>query len=159
MTANVVDWDAVYAACAPGLLAYLRRLSRDVETAEDLMQTTFQRAIAARGAPPTEEMRPWLYRIASNLVIDRARRAGLLRFVPFAETEEAPATADDATEAVRHALRTIAPQLAVTLVLRLHEGFSRAEVASLMGVSERTVKWRLERGRAAFAAAYRRDSE
>ncbi len=37
-------------------------------------------------------MRPWLYRIASNLVIDRARRAKLLRFVPFAGTEQAAAS-------------------------------------------------------------------
>jgi RNA polymerase sigma-70 factor (ECF subfamily) len=159
VTAEAVDWDAVYAACAPGLLAYLRRLCRDTETAEDLMQTTFQRAIAARAVPPAEQIRPWLYRIASNLVIDRARRAKLLRFVPFVGTEAATPRSDDATEAVRAALRAIAPELAVTLVLRLHEGFSRAEVAALTGVSERTVKWRLERGRAAFAAAYRRGAE
>jgi RNA polymerase sigma-70 factor (ECF subfamily) len=157
--AETVDWDAVYAACAPGLLAYLRRLSRDTETAEDLMQTTFQRAIAAKHTPPGHQIRPWLYRIASNLAIDQARRAKLMRFIPFAATEAASHRVDDASDAVRLALRAIAPELAVTLVLRLHEGFSRAEVASLTGVSERTVKWRLERGRAAFAAAYRRDAE
>ena len=123
------------------------------------MQTTFQRAISARTVPPADQVRPWLFRIASNLVIDRARRARLLRFVPFAGDEEAPRDRDDATEAVRGALRAIAPELGVTLVLRLHEGFSRAEVASLTGVSERTVKWRLERGRAEFAREYRRRTD
>lgn len=159
MTAEAVDWDAVYATHAPSLLAYLRRLSQDVETAEDLMQTTFQRAMTARSLPPLHEMRPWLYRVASNLVIDRARRAKLLRFIPFTGTEVAAGRDIDEVDAVREALRAIAPEQAIALVLRLHEGFSRAEIAAMTGVSERAVKLRLEQGRAAFAAAYRRATE
>lgn len=66
LAAPDIDWDAVYAACAPGLLACLQRLSRDVETAEDLMQTTFQRAVTARTVPPVDQLRPWLFRTASG---------------------------------------------------------------------------------------------
>ena len=153
---TAANWDAAYSTYAPALLRYLRRLSRDATSAEELMQETFVRAIQSARVPAEGELRPWLYRIASNLVIDRARRARLLRFVPFAGTEEAPTVERDAIEPVREALRAIAPELAVTLVLRLHEGFSRSEIARLTGVSERTVKLRLERGRAAFTAAYER---
>ena len=151
-----MDWDAVYARHAPALLGYLRRLTKDLEMAEDLMQTTFQRAITAKRVPDSAMLGPWLYRIATNLVIDRARRARRLQFVPFRGTERSPDVTPAGTEAVREALRAIAPELAVTLVLRLHESFSRADIATMTGVSERTVKWRLEQGRLAFAAAYAR---
>ena len=151
-----MDWDAVYARHAPALLGYLRRLTKDLEMAEDLMQTTFQRAITAKRVPDSAMLGPWLYRIATNLVIDRARRARRLQFVPFLGTERSPEVTPTGTEAVGEALRAIAPELAVTLVLRLHERFSRADIATMTGVGERTVKWRLERGRLAFAAAYAR---
>ena len=156
VTAGAVDWDAVYARHAPALLGYLRRLTRDLGTAEDLMQTTFQRAITAKRRPDDSTLGPWLYRIATNLFIDRARRARRLRFVRFLGTEQSPDVTPSGTEAVREALRAIAPDLAVTLVLRLHESFSRADIATMTRVSERTVKWRLEQGRIAFAAAYAR---
>jgi RNA polymerase sigma-70 factor (ECF subfamily) len=111
--------------------------------------------MAASGFPPESELRPWLYRIASNLAIDQLRRSRRLRFVPFVGTESAPDANNDEAEAVRSALRAIDPELAATLVLRLHEGFSRAEVASIRGVSERKVKSRLAEARIAFERAYR----
>ena len=138
----------------PALLTYLRRLSRDDETAEDLVQETFARAMAARRRPPDEELRPWLYRIATNLAIDRLRRSRLVRFVSLTRDLPSDAPADEA-EAVRAALRTMDHELAVVLVLRLHEGFSRAEIARMRGVSERAVKARLAEARVAFARAYR----
>jgi RNA polymerase sigma-70 factor (ECF subfamily) len=153
--ASPIDWSCAYAQLGPALLAYLRRLSRDSDAAEELVQETFARAMAASLVPPESELRPWLYRIASNLAIDRLRRARRLRFVPFLGTESAPDPNSDEAEAVRSALRAIDPELAATLVLRLHEGFSRAEVALIRGVSERKVKSRLADARIAFERAYR----
>ena len=150
-----LDWDAVYAAHAADLGRYLRRLVRDQETAADLVQETFVRAMSARRIPPAAEMRPWLFRIASNLAVSHLRRSrirGLLRLDPPADLS----TAIDEAEHVRLALRSIAPEQAVTLVLALHEGLSRREIARLLGIGEEAVKSRLARGRLNFAAAYRR---
>lgn len=152
-----MDWERAYVVHGPPLLRYLRRLARDGTTAEDLMQETFERA--ARSRPPSDEVRPWLYRIATNLAVDHLRRRRLLSFVPFSGAERDGRPAFDAeADAVRRALRAIPPDEAVALVLRLHEGFSRAEIAQLIGVSERTVKDRLERGRASFTRAYLREN-
>jgi RNA polymerase sigma-70 factor (ECF subfamily) len=159
VTAGAVDWDAVYARHAAALLGYLRRLTRDQETAEDLMHTTFQRAMVAKRVPDAMRLGPWLYRIATNLVIDRARRARRFQFLPFTGREVSPSESGADGVAVRIALRAIPAELAATLVLRLHEGFSRSEIAGMTGVSERTVKWRLEQGRIAFSAAYARAME
>jgi RNA polymerase sigma-70 factor (ECF subfamily) len=152
-----VDWERAYVLYAPAILRYLRRLSRDASNAEDLMQETFIRAERAARIPAVAELRPWLYRIATNLAIDQLRRSRRFAFLPFSGREvDERAAFDDGADAVRRALRAIPADEAVTLVLRLHEGYSRAEIARLMGVSERTVKDRLERGRASFARAYRR---
>lgn len=153
-----IDWEREYLTHAPALLRYLRRLAKDPTDAEDMLQETFERAARAVRTPSGTELRPWLYRISTNLAVDRARRHRLLAFIPFTgrELDDRPAF-DSKGDAVRRALRAIPPDEAATLVLRLHEGFSRSEIAQLMNVSERKVKDRLERGRENFAVAYRQE--
>lgn len=158
MTAQpAVDWDALYREHAPALLRYLRRLTRSSEEAEALMQDTFVRAIRARRRPDsTRDLRSWLYRLATNTAIDHLRRQRRWRFVPFGARDfESPAASDD-IELVRRALRAIKPDQATALVLRLHEGFGPSEIASMLGITETAVKFRLIRGRRAFIDAYTR---
>src|SRR5438105_4816065 len=150
------ECETLYAAHAGDLARYLRRLVRDPETAADLVQETFVRAMSARRVPEAEEkIRPWLFRIASNLAVSHLRRARLRALLRLDPAPPAPATLDEA-EHVRLALRSIPPEQAVTLVLALHQGLNRREVAALLGVSEEAIKSRLARGRLNFAAAYRR---
>ena len=122
------------------------------------MHDTFERALSAKTIPPDAELRPWLYRIATNLATDRLRRRRRVAFSPFSgkESDTKERSSED-HDLVRRALRAIPVDEAIALVLRLHEGFSRAEIAQLTRASERTVKDRLERGREHFAAAYRRE--
>src|SRR5688500_19899486 len=58
------------------LYSFLRRATRDEAAAEDLLQETFIRllTVVREGRPP-EQVGAWLYRVASNLVISRGRRA------------------------------------------------------------------------------------
>jgi RNA polymerase sigma-70 factor (ECF subfamily) len=156
---RAVDWDRAYALYAPVLLRYVRRMVADPDRAEELMQDTFERAARARNVPREHELRPWLYRIATNAVVDHLRRTRRFSFVPFSGGEVSPSPAFDAeADAVRRALRAISPEDAAVLVLRLHEGFSRQEIATLLAVSERAVKERLARARASFARAYRAET-
>ncbi len=154
---SATDWDLLYRAHAEGILRYCRRLSKNAELAEDLMQETFMRALRAGDAPvDPNEARRWLYRIATNAVIDRLRRERILRFVPFAGHEQAPEVRSDEADLVRRALRAIAPEQATALVLRLHEGFAPGEIAAMLGIGEAAVKSRLVRGRRRFIEAYER---
>lgn len=148
------DWVALYRDHGPRLLRYLRRLTRDEEEAADLMQDTFERAMRAGTVPA--DASAWLYRIASNAAIDHLRRRRRLRFLRLPPEAVAPTRDTDDLELVRRALRSIPPDQAVALVLRLHEGRSRREVAELLGLSEDGVKSRLARGRLNFIAACRR---
>lgn len=67
----------VYRRHAPDLFRYLVTHLRDQPTAEDLTSETFVRAL--RGAvtlrDSTEDIRPWLVRIAHNVLIDHWKSA------------------------------------------------------------------------------------
>jgi RNA polymerase sigma factor (sigma-70 family) len=153
----VVNWTAAYEAHASDLLRYLRRFVRTRERAEDLLQETFMRALAAEIQPAAADVRPWLYRIASNLAISQLRRDARFRLWPGTELRtSAPTSTIEELEHVRSALRAIPADQAVALVLTTHHGFSRSEAAAILSVKPETLKTRLARGRLNFAAAYAR---
>jgi RNA polymerase sigma-70 factor (ECF subfamily) len=151
-----IDWGYAYELYGADLFAFLRRALGDRVEAEDLMQEVFMRAMRARSHPEPDALRPWLFRIASNLAISHHRRRRILTFLSLKSSdaiEERPD--DDEGRHVRAALRSIPRDQAVTLTLALHEGFSRREIAQMLGLSEEAVKSRLARGRRNFAVAYR----
>src|SRR5437762_7865924 len=137
-----LPWRQLYDAHAGELVGYLWKLTGDREAATDLMQDAFiagMRDEAAVREPA--KARAWLFRIATRLAIKRLRRARLIAFVPFAGTERsAEGTPDVEALAVRAAMRAIAPDQAAALVLHYAHGFTRAEIAELVGRSEETVK-------------------
>src|SRR6478609_2344648 len=62
----------------PELYRYCRHLSRSPWDAEDLVQDTLARALvtlATQLKPEIENARAWLFRVATNLYIDRTRSA------------------------------------------------------------------------------------
>lgn len=152
-----LDWPVLYERHGPELSAFVLRLVGDMAATQDIVQDTFVRAIRKQATlRDPRAARAWLYRIASRLVSERRRRRALLAFVPFAGTEHAAEVDTDTAALVRTALARIPTDQAVALVLAYHDGFERAEIASLLGVPENTVKSRIHRGRKSFAAAYRR---
>jgi DNA-directed RNA polymerase specialized sigma24 family protein len=153
-----LPWRELYDAHAAELAGYLWKVTGDREAATDLMQDTFIAGMRDETAlREPEKARAWLFTIATRLAIKRLRRARLIAFVPFVGTERsAIGTPDVESLAVRDAMRSIAADQAVALVLHYAHGFTRAEVAALVGRSEETVKSRIARGRRAFLAAYDR---
>ena len=155
---SAVDWEGAYDAHAHQLLAYLTRLVHNTETARDLLQDTFVRAIRAeRDLRDQERLPAWLYRIATNLAYRHLRRSRRLAFVPFVYAERiAVDGADSIALDVHAALNALAPEQAAALLLHYQQGFSRREIADICGIGEEGVKSRLARGRANFLAAYAR---
>ena len=98
-----------------------------------------------------------MFRVATNLAVSHLRRRRVVSFLPFTSEHASAHEAFDVEGAqVRAALRSIPADQAVALVLTLHQGFSRREVAQMLGISEETVKSRVARGRLNFTAAYKR---
>ncbi|MCM2269235.1 MAG: RNA polymerase sigma factor [Thermoanaerobaculia bacterium] len=86
-------WEAEHAA----LLGFLRRRLRDDDAAEELLQETFVRAMRSGRVDRADELRPYLFTIAQNLVADHWRRR--FRLVP----RQVETTAEDGLESVADA--------------------------------------------------------
>jgi RNA polymerase sigma-70 factor (ECF subfamily) len=65
-----------YEVFGPVIQGHLRALTRDPEAAADLTQEAFLRlhVVVGEGRPP-DDIRAWLYTVASNLATSRGRRA------------------------------------------------------------------------------------
>lgn len=140
------------------LLSFLRRACRDDEAAEDLAQEAFLRLAREVDAGRTpEHIRPWLYRVASNLVVSRARRAGtvvewLRRHGPAAAADDrAPSPEEGLLRRERcselEALLDTLPADARTALLLSGQGFSGIEIAAAIGRSHAATRTLLTRTR------------
>ena len=123
---------------------------RDDAEAEDLTSDVFMRALKAMPRyEPRQAFLAWLYRIARNAVIDRARKGN--RQVSFEDALEHPgvdkivepdaeilAHSDSAT--LRDALQKLTPLQREVVVLRFLEGYSTLEIAGMVGKREGTVR-------------------
>lgn len=83
----------------PALYRFCRSLTRTPWDAEDLVQEALMRAFSTMGGmTPPRNPRAWLFRVASNLWIDRQRkkRELLVEELPEAAAEDPPVAARDA---------------------------------------------------------------
>jgi RNA polymerase sigma-70 factor, ECF subfamily len=141
------------------LFRYLRGYVGDPEQARDLVQETFLRAYRSiSGLEDPGLLRSWLYRIAHNQACSLLRRRRLVSWLPLSflhqGNEPAPDRSAVETARVEETLAQIPLDQRAPLLLHLVAGFSYAEIAGLLGVSEGAVRMRISRGRAAFRAAY-----
>jgi RNA polymerase sigma-70 factor, ECF subfamily len=142
-----------YEPLRPDLYRFCRHLTRSPWDAEDLAQDTMARAfstLACMFAPP-DNARSWLFRVASNLWIDRTRRA---RHEPKPADEPSgraePATTDE-PRATREAAGTLigllSPQERAAVVLKDVLDLTLEEVAEALSTTVGAVKAALHRGR------------
>ena len=153
-------FEALFATYQQPLLSYLCRLLGDDARAEELCQEVFARAYKARRSlDSVENVRAWLYRIATNAARDELRRRRLLAWLPLFEEDpallvESPEASALETHAVEKALRHLDPDLRVPLVLYSCQELSTLEIADVMGISRDAVKQRLVRARLRFKELY-----
>lgn len=152
------------------VLAYLASITRSRAEAEDLTQETMVRAWRGHRQlqDPVAE-KAWLYRIATNVVLDRAR-ARARRPVEVGEGDQLfgrmdPQALSDPSKAVeRREMSACVQSLAAGLTepqraaLLLHDGFglSNPEIADVLGCSVAAVKIRLHRARSRMAELVQR---
>jgi RNA polymerase sigma-70 factor, ECF subfamily len=138
-----------------------RRLTRDSNSAEDLVQETYLRAFRARDGFDLQEfgIRPWLVRIMQNLHLSRAGRE---RRQPHSIAEEhLEAAADSAPEIsasgtfswegmderLVHAVSGLAAEYQSVLLLWAVDELSYKEISVALDVPMGTVMSRLHRAR------------
>ncbi|MBI1854113.1 MAG: RNA polymerase sigma factor [Planctomycetes bacterium] len=144
---------AALEAHRPWLSRFARRMGRGAADADDLVQETFFLALRSADAfDGRSTMRTWLYRIALNVHLDRARRderdgrlvARLSEGVGGVAPEPIEsASASEAEARVARAVERLPQMQRICLVLRVYEELPYADIASIVGSSREAVKLNL----------------
>lgn len=141
-------------AATPALRRYARALTRDGETADDLVQDTLVRALRSEHLFHGGDVRGWLYTILTNL--NRNRLRSLARrpvMTPLDDDDAADMAGPEAGgRDIERALSSLVEDQRAALLLVVLEGLSYREVADVQGVPIGTVMSRLARARAQMKA-------
>lgn len=150
---NERAFEAIVQRYGAALLRHCRRLLGNGR-AEDALQQALLRAHAAIQADDRPlNLRPWLFRIATNASLDALRQPGWSHeeLDPQIDGVERPDQAAERHEELRTALAAVTrlpPRQRDVIVLRELEGRSYEEIALQLGVSGGAVRQLLHRGRA-----------
>ena len=141
-------------ASVPALRRYARALTRNAETADDLVQDTLVRALRSEHLFHGGDIRAWLFTILTNL--NRNRLRSLARRPPAASLADDDAADLAGPEAggrdIARALAMLVDDQRHALLLVVLGGLSYREVAEVQGVPIGTVMSRLARARAQIKA-------
>jgi RNA polymerase sigma-70 factor (ECF subfamily) len=143
---------------APALFRYLRRLTGSRQQAEDLTQETFLKLhVQLTDNATPDNMRAWLFRVATNLARDRQKSQirSLVRELAHAPSA-LPVDFRAHVEQRQHVSRTLArltPRMCQVLLLHA-EGFRYREIAEIAGIEIGYVGVLLQRARGEFRKVY-----
>ena len=141
------ELEALYRRYFPMVHAKCRRVLRDDAEAQDLAQEAFTRLWLHRESlRETDAALGWLYRTVTRLAVDRLRRQPPV--VRAIENDASPFDPRDQALAkdyvARAAARLQSEELQVLILSRV-DRLTHVEVASVMQISERTVRRLLKR--------------
>jgi RNA polymerase sigma-70 factor, ECF subfamily len=149
---------AAFEAHQHELFTFLARTLRNDAEAEDLVQDTFLRlATEVRAGRVPDQVRAWLYRVATNLATSRFRRrsvvarwlerfAGAEHDAPPEPSPESRVLNRERAAEMERALRTL-PEDARLALLLAGEGFPGREIAEALGRSEAATRTLICRSR------------
>lgn len=173
MSDDKMDFQNIYQTFHPKIKRYLSRLVSEAE-AEDLTQDVFVK-VNQKLKTFTGESRAlstWLYRIATNVALDRLRSPSFKKMVQDRLSNDSVAEGEIATAAnvvwtgmktpsveqhlirkemndcIRSFVEKLPENYKTVLVLSELEGLNNQDIAEILGLSLDTVKIRLHRARA-----------
>jgi RNA polymerase sigma-70 factor (ECF subfamily) len=140
---------ALYSRLARPVASYLRRVLRDAAVADDLLQDTFCRLLGQPLPPMSdEELRRYVFRVATNLVTDHWRREGRRATEPADEATLPVEPPDHAGRAdLARGFARLVPRDRALLWLAYVEGADHGEIADALGFRRPSVKVLLSRAR------------
>ena len=138
------EFASIIAAHESVLLRYVARLVNNAVAAQDVVQETFLKLFRVwrDGARPTDNLRPWLYRVAHNTAIDYIRRESRLHRLHEQEASERAASDQnhgdppERVHIVLNHLRRLDSAEQQVLLLRMQEGLSYREISLITGRTE-----------------------
>ncbi len=142
-----IDVEQLYAKFGPAIYARCKRLLKNGAAAEDATQDVFMKVLRhVDRAPGEDAVLPWIHRITTNhclnVLRDSRRHAEPVEHVPELiddEFEDSVVTRDFA----RRVLEKTPDELKAPAVMYHARGVEQSRVAQELGVSRRTVLYRL----------------
>jgi RNA polymerase sigma factor (sigma-70 family) len=139
------------------LTRFLQRNWRNDAEIPDLRQETYARVYEAARRELPLQVKPFLFQIARNLMIDRLRRQSVVSLESMADfdwlnvsdekpSSEAYVAARQELRLLQAALDDLPPRCRQIVVMRKVEGLSQKEVAKRMGVAVDTVENQVAKG-------------
>jgi RNA polymerase sigma-70 factor, ECF subfamily len=142
---------AFEAAVRPHYSALVRRLVLvlgNEHDAEDVAQDTYLRAFRSWDRFDGTDVRAWLYTIALRLAFNQLR--GRRRLVAAIARLDPVPWVDPVDPDLWAALSSLEPRTRTALLLNAIDGYTHAEIATILGVPPGTVASWLSRGRASL---------
>jgi RNA polymerase sigma-70 factor (ECF subfamily) len=131
----------------PAVYRSIRAMILDHAAAEDLAQEAFVRAYRARDKyKPTGPPGAWLHRIAVNVAISWLRREKLARIIAprlLAGPDRGGYDRIEAKTVLERALAKLSPKVRAAVILHYYHGYTREEVAKILGIPSGTVASRI----------------
>lgn len=137
------------------LFLIILRMVRSRSVAEDMLQETWIRVVGKfHRFDSSKPLMPWLVRIALNCCHDHFRKERVRRLWPLSaardkQNELEYLQPEREHESLTHridvdrGLQELSPKLREVVVLKFYSGLTHAEISSIMGIPEGTVKSRL----------------
>jgi len=140
-----------------GLLKFLRRIRRDRTDVEDLCHDVYVRVYEAAQREIPDPVRPFLFTVARNLLLNRARHENVVAIEAVADLDSLGVALDEpgpdrnviARQELHRfqlALDRLPPRVRQVVVMRKIEGLSRPEIATRLGIAASTVSEYLATG-------------
>jgi RNA polymerase sigma-70 factor (ECF subfamily) len=150
----------------PQLMEFAKHMTRNCETAEDIVQEALLRVVKARDTyRPEAKLSTWLYTIVRNLCYDELRKHrrqvslegmlgdpatvedrlgdAALRRPPPAARPDVAAARKELSELAEEAMLSLSAEHRVVIQLRISEGLGYAEIADRLSCSPGTAKSRM----------------
>ncbi|HEY5239665.1 MAG TPA: RNA polymerase sigma factor [Rhizomicrobium sp.] len=139
------------------LMQFLRRSWQNKNDIDDLCQDVYARTFESARRKIPSPARPFVFTIARNLVIDRARREHVVPIEAVADLEalgvaldapgpERSVIARDELRQLQAAIDRLPPKCREVVVLGRIEGLSGRQIAARLGIAETTVSDHLTAG-------------
>ncbi len=148
---NAEACEELFERCLPHIYRYILSRVRDQQLAEDLTGEVFLKVHQAieKGSAWKYTFTSWLYKIASNQIIDHQRRDSKFTFKSIDQHEYLPSEQPDPltsaqgcleAESLRAAIARLPNTQAEVISLRFLEQYSVREVATLLNKTELSVR-------------------
>lgn len=161
-----IDWGEAIERHRGWLSTIVHARLADRQAAEDVIQEVALAAIGQTSRPEDPaKIAPWLYRIALRKVINHHRTTGRRRrlmegvacsgLVPQEASGSEPGewlVKQESESAVAIAMNQLAPSEKEILLLKYTEGWGYQELANHLGVSVKTIEYRLLKARKSLRA-------